>query len=166
LFQSCAQTAADVRRRARDLRIAVKRFGYGWDQLGCVACLFYVANRWGLPASWKSAFLRNYYDDLLFIPAALPWVLWLQRWLGLRQTDAPPDWREVLYHLVIWSFATEVVGPHLFRRATGDVRDVAAYAAGAIVTTLVSRVGSEGSVRTLPGSDRDVALPPGRSISP
>ena len=115
------------------------RFGYGRDRLCWLACTLYAVNRWVLPATWKNPFLRNYFDDLLLIPAALPLMLWLQRRLGLRKTDAPPDWREVLLHLVIWSFAAEVIGPRLFQRATGDAWDVVAYAAGAIIATLVWR---------------------------
>jgi hypothetical protein len=115
----------------------VKTFGYARDRLCWVACLFYAANRWGLPAGWKDAFLRNYFDDLLLIPAALPLLLWLERRLGLRSTDAQPDWSEVLLHLVVWSISMEIIGPHLFRRATGDVWDVAAYATGAAVAVLV-----------------------------
>lgn len=118
------------------------RFGYARDRLCWLACTFYAANRWVLPGAWKNAFLRNYFDDILFIPAALPLMLWLQRFLGLRPTDAFPDWKEVLFHLVIWSFAAEVVGPHLFRTATGDVWDVAAYTVGAIVAALAWRTPS------------------------
>jgi hypothetical protein len=117
----------------------VKTFGYARDPLCWISIVFYAANRWGLPAAWKTAFLRNHFNDLLFIPAALPLMLWLERRLGLRTTDAPPDWREVLFHLVAWSLAAEVVGPHLFHQATGDVWDVAAYAAGAVVATLYWR---------------------------
>lgn len=60
-------------------------------------------------------------------------VLWVQRKLRLRVSDLPPDWREVLLHLAIWSVAAEVIGPCLFSRATGDIWDVVAYTAGAIV---------------------------------
>ena len=80
-----------------------------------------------------SPFLRYHFNDLLLIPAALPLVLWLQRRLQLRLADSPPNWREVWLHLVVWSVAAEVVGPQLFARATGDIWDVAAYAAGAVV---------------------------------
>lgn len=83
--------------------------------------------------SLKGPFLRNHFDDLLLIPAALPLILWLQRQLRLRATDTPPDWREVLMQLVVWSIAAEVVGPHLFSHATGDIWDVVAYTAGAVV---------------------------------
>lgn len=102
-----------------------------------MACAFYAVNRWALPLSLKGPFLRHHFNDLLFIPAALPLMLWLQRKLGLRLTDAYPDWREILLHWVVWSIAAEVVGPHLFARATGDVWDVVAYAIGAVVAAVV-----------------------------
>jgi hypothetical protein len=37
----------------------------------------------------------------------------------------------------VWSVAAEVVAPHFFAPATGDVWDVAAYAGGALVSGLI-----------------------------
>ena len=108
-------------------------FRYARDPVCLVACACYALNRWCLPAAVKGTFLRGYFADLLFIPAALPLVLWVQRRLGLRKTDTAPAPMEVLFHLAIWSFAAEVLGPHLFARATGDPWDVAAYALGSLV---------------------------------
>lgn len=115
----------------------MKKYGYARDPVCLISCAFYAANRWCLPATLKGPFLRNHFDDLLLIPAALPLILWLQCGLRLRTTDAPPDWREVLMHLVVWSVAAEVVGPHLFSHATGDILDVVAYTAGAVVATVI-----------------------------
>ena len=115
----------------------MKRYGYARDPVCWISCLCYAANRWGLPAAWKGPFLREHFNDCLFIPAALPLMLRLERRLDLRRVDTPPHWKEVLYHLVIWSVAAEVVGPHVFARATGDVWDVVAYAAGAAVATVI-----------------------------
>jgi hypothetical protein len=122
----------------------VNKFRYARDRLCGVACAFYAVNRWALPLSLKGAFLRNHFNDLLFIPAALPLMLWLQRKLGLRHTDAYPDWSEVLLHLVVWSVAAEVIGPRLFAHATGDGWDVAAYAAGALVSAMIWRFSAVG----------------------
>lgn len=119
----------------------MRKFRYALDPVCLVACALYVANRWCLPASIKGPFLREHFDDCLLIPAALPLVLWVQRKLGLRASDAPPNTNEVLLHLVIWSLAAEVIGPRLFSRATGDVWDVAAYTVGAAVAWAVWRVG-------------------------
>ncbi len=119
----------------------MRRFAYARDPLCLLACAAYALNRWLVPAAWKGVFLRGYLDDTLLIPAALPLVLWLQRRLGLRTSDAPPQWREVMLHLVVWSIAAEVVAPHLFSRATGDPWDAVAYAGGALVAGLLWQLG-------------------------
>jgi len=119
----------------------VNRYRYARDPVCVVACACYAANRWLLPAVLRGPFLRNYFSDVLLIPAALPLILWLQRRLGLRPTDAKPQWSEIVFHLVVWSVAAEVIAPHLFARAHGDPWDVAAYAGGALVSGLLWRLG-------------------------
>ena len=109
----------------------MSRFRYWRDGLCLVACALYAFNRWGLRPHVHSAFLRGQFNDLLLIPAALPLVLGIQRFTGLRSHDQPPTAREIGGHLVVWSVLFEVIGPHLVRRATGDPLDVLAYAAGA-----------------------------------
>ena len=64
----------------------MKPYGYAWDPVCWISCLFYAANRWGLPAAWKGPFLRGHFNDCLFIPAALPLMLWLER------AETPPLW--------------------------------------------------------------------------
>lgn len=108
----------------------VKRFRYAADALCLGACALYALNRGLLKAHIPSPFLHGYFNDVLLIPCALPCVLWLQRRLGLRTHDAPPDAREVALHFAVWAIVAEGIAPHL-TRATGDWRDVLAYAAGA-----------------------------------
>ena len=115
----------------------MKRFGYARDPLCLAACACYAGNRWLIPAVLKGVFFRGYFADTLLIPAALPLMLWLQRRMGLRPDDRPPQWREILFHWAVWSIAAEAVAPHFFARATGDVWDVAAYASGALVSGLL-----------------------------
>jgi hypothetical protein len=117
----------------------VKRFGYGRDPLCALACGGYALNRWLLrPLGWAAGpFMRGHFNDCLLIPAALPLVLWLQRRLSLRPTDAAPSWREIGLHFAVWSLAAEAIAPHFLHRATGDWLDVAAYAAGAVVSGCV-----------------------------
>jgi hypothetical protein len=110
----------------------VKRFGYFRDPLCVAACALYVLNRWWLRDHVGGAFLNGYFNDLLLIPAALPLVLWLQRRLGVRADNQPPRWIEIGLHVVVWSVASEVIMPHITAHATGDWRDVIAYAAGAL----------------------------------
>ena len=89
----------------------------------------------------KGIFLHGYFSDTLFIPAALPLMLWLQRRVGLRHTDVRPQWAEIIMHWAAWSVACEVVAPHLSTLATGDPWDVAAYAGGALVSGLLWHLG-------------------------
>lgn len=109
----------------------VKRFGYFRDPLCVLACALYAANRWYLKSHVGGPFLTGYFNDLLLIPAALPFALWVQRRLGARLHDRWPRWREIGLHLVVWSFTAEALMPQLTARATGDWRDVVAYAVGA-----------------------------------
>jgi ubiquinone/menaquinone biosynthesis C-methylase UbiE len=97
------------------------------------ACWLYGANRWLIAPACEWPFLREHFNDLLLIPAALPLILGLQRWVGLRKHDAPPSLSEVFGHLFIWSLISELVGPHVFARSVGDVLDVLAYSTGALV---------------------------------
>ena len=110
----------------------MKRFGYLRDPLCLISCALYVLNRWWLRDHVGGAFLGGYFNDLLLIPAALPIVLWIQRQIGVRTTDAPPRWREIALHVSLWALTAEALMPHLTARATGDWRDVIAYTAGAV----------------------------------
>lgn len=110
----------------------MKRFGYWRDPLCLLACGLYVLNRCWLRSRLGGDFLAFHFNDLLLVPAALPLVLWVQRRLGLRADDARPRWGEIAIHAGVWSVACEVVMPHVLARATGDWRDVVAYAAGAL----------------------------------
>lgn len=113
----------------------MKRFAYWLDPLFLICCALYAVNRWGLKPRVHSAFLRGQFDDLLLIPCALPLVLWLQRKLGLRSHDRPPTFREISFHLVVWSILFEVIGPHIMR-VTGDPLDVLAYFVGGALAGL------------------------------
>lgn len=115
------------------------KWPYARDPLCLGACACYAGNRWLLPAVLKGAFLRGHFSDLLFIPAALPPMLWLHRRLGLRDSDRPPTWPEIAFHFVVWSIVAEVIAPHVFARSTGDAWDVLAYALGALAAGLIWR---------------------------
>ncbi len=111
----------------------MNRFRYALDPLCLIACTAYALNRWLIPTAWKGWFLQNYFNDTLFIPAALPFILWVQRRGGLRLTDDRPQWSEIIFHLLVWSVAAEVVAPHFFAHAHGDPWDVVAYSGGALL---------------------------------
>jgi hypothetical protein len=110
----------------------MRAFRYALDPLCVVCCGLYVLNRWFIKPHVTSTFLHGYFNDTLLIPCALPILLWMQRKCGLRKNDNPPDVTEILFDLVIWSVLFEWIGPHIMR-VTGDIWDVAAYCAGAVV---------------------------------
>jgi ubiquinone/menaquinone biosynthesis C-methylase UbiE len=112
---------------------AVKSFRYALDPLCLSACVLYGANRWLIEPFCSWPIFREHFDDLLLIPAALPVILGLQRWVGLRNHDCPPTISETFAHLVIWSLVAEWVGPYLFPWTVGDPLDVVAYAVGTII---------------------------------
>ncbi len=75
--------------------------------------------------------MRSYFNDVLLIPCALPWVLWGHSVMGWRERAAFPTGAEIIGHLGVWSLVAEGVGPQLFAHAVADVGDVVAYAGGA-----------------------------------
>jgi len=114
----------------------MSRFGYWRDRLFLVAVAAYAVNRWLLVPLLPSPFLHGHFNDLLLIPAALPVVLWLQRWAGMRRHDAAPSRVEIAGHLVVWSVICEFIGPFWLHHGTADLWDVAAYVVGGVVACL------------------------------
>ena len=111
----------------------MRRFAYWRDPLCVVGCALYSLNRFALRPHAHDAFLRFYFNDSLLIPCALPLLLWMQRQLGLRTHDLPPEASEVSLYCFVWSILFEVIGPHLIKGTTGDLWDVAAYVVGGLI---------------------------------
>ena len=111
----------------------MKPFGYWRDPACIISCALYALNRGWLKPHVASLFLRNHFNDLLLIPAALPLLLGLHRLLGLRTHDNPPTRTEILLHAVGWSLLFEWAGPRITPATTGDLWDVAAYLVGALI---------------------------------
>jgi hypothetical protein len=111
----------------------VRTFAYLRDPLFLICCTLYALNRWAIKPVLHIPFLQFWFNDLLLIPCALPLVLWIQRRLHLRQHDFAPSFIEVAFHLLVWSVLFEIIGPHWFRRATGDSLDIVAYVVGGAV---------------------------------
>ena len=120
----------------------MKRFSYAADPICLIACFLYLVNRWWLSGHVGGPFLQGYFNDLLFIPAALPVALWLQRRFGWRTHDERPSWSEIALHLTVWSVTAEALMPQLLAGATGDWRDLVAYSGGAAVAGWRWQVGS------------------------
>jgi hypothetical protein len=111
------------------------RFGYLRDPLFLACVLVYFVNRFVLKTIWETGFVHEHLNDLLCIPFWVPIMLWVERRLGLRRDDSPPEAVEVVVPLVLWSWLFEIALPRteLFGRyCTADHRDVLYYAAGAL----------------------------------
>jgi hypothetical protein len=111
----------------------MRRFRYALDPLCVVTCILYALNHWVLVSYLTGPFWRGHFDDLWFIPAALPPMLWVERRLGLRHHDRVPDPGEIGLHFVVWSVAAEVVAPAVYAHKVRDWWDIGAYAVGAVV---------------------------------
>jgi len=116
------------------------RFRYALDPLCLAACALYAANRWMVKPFAASSFFHGQFNDMLLIPAALPFILWLQRRCGLRNHDAPPTVGEVTSHLVVWALLVEFIGPRWLHHGIGDPLDCLAYSLGALVACTMWRL--------------------------
>lgn len=141
----------------------MSRFRYALDPLCLISCAAYAVERWIVRPRFSGVFWHGYSTDFLLIPAALPLLLWIYRRLGLRAGDTWPAWSEIGLHLAVWSVAAELTAPHLFRSATGDWRDVLAYAVGAVIAgcwwTLAARPGFDLLAPHYPWMERILAGP-------
>ena len=125
----------------------MNRFGYLHDRLFGFSLAAYAVNRlvvlphltgfFHLHMHWVWPFLHSHLDDLLLIPAALPVVLWIQRFTGLRSHDRPPGWLEMFSHLAIWSVMCKIVGPFYCHIGVADPWDVLFFAGGGIAACLL-----------------------------
>jgi hypothetical protein len=115
--------------------VKTRAFRYGFDPLCVSACALYVVNRFWIKPQVGPGFFHSHFNDVLLIPAALPFLLWIYRQLGWRRNrDTPPSWREVVMHAGLWAVVCEGIGPRVMPRyGVADAWDVVAYAVGAVV---------------------------------
>ncbi len=114
----------------------MKSFRYLRDPLFLLCCALYAANRWGIKPHTHIAFFHCWFNDLLLMPCAIPPLLLVHAWFGLREKSALPTGLEIVAHLAGWSVLFEVIGPHLIPHTTGDPWDALAYAIGALASFL------------------------------
>jgi hypothetical protein len=118
----------------------VRPFRYYADPV-CVASLVaYALNRFVLkPNGVGGDFVRCYLNDLLCLPLFLPTILYVQRRLGLRRTDAFPRAWEVVQHWLVFAVVFEVVLPRYptWFRTTADPLDAVAYLVGGLAALLI-----------------------------
>jgi len=138
----------------------MNRFRYALDPLCLAACAAYAAGRWFVQPRVPAGFWHGQFTDCLLVPAALPLLLWAYRRLGLRTHDRFPSWREIILAFAVWSVAAEWFAPRV-TAATGDWRDVLAYAVGALAAgawwTLAGRAGFDLLAPVYPAMERLLA---------
>jgi hypothetical protein len=118
--------------RGRGHSIAVRIFRYAADPLCLAAIGLYCLSRLLPMPEWTVGWFR----DLLFLPAAVPIYLWIERRAGLRANDGSPTWNELIRLFIIWAVASEGIAPLFFDHCTADPIDVAVYAVGGIFAGL------------------------------
>lgn len=106
------------------------------DPLVLVCCTLYFVNRWLVKPHVSLDFFACWFNDALLIPCALPPLLLVHEWLGIRPHGTPPTGAEIFWHLAFWSVLFEWLGPRIVRNSTGDPLDVLAYSTGALVAYL------------------------------
>ena len=111
-------------------------FRYGRDPLCIAACLLYLLNSLWLRRIVGGPFWTGYFNDLLLIPAALPWLLWFMKRMGLREGGCFPTGMEIFVCGTVWAVVIEGLLPLALPRATADWMDVSAYAAGGLFAWL------------------------------
>jgi len=103
--------------------------------LAVVCSAVYAVNR--LLALWqpsgRAPFLRDYLNDLLFVPAFYPLFLALLTRLRIRPRGYRLSALAMLGHGLTLSLLFEVVFPSLWHRGTADWKDTLCYAAGLLI---------------------------------
>ena len=115
-------------------------FLYLRDPLFLFCLATYFVNRFVFKAIWKDGFVHEHLNDLICIPFWLPIMLWVQRRLGLRDSNSNPSAGELIIPLIIWSWTFEILLPHaanLGDRFVADHLDILSYASGALIAGLL-----------------------------
>jgi hypothetical protein len=115
------------------------RFLYLRDPLFVFCVTTYFVNRFILKSIWETGFVHESLNDLICIPFWVPIMLWVQRRLGWRDNDDPPEASEIVIPLILWSWIFEIILPAtniLGKWCIADYMDIFYYALGALIAGL------------------------------
>lgn len=96
----------------------------------------YSANSLWVRPAFGGPFRTGTLNDLLLIPAALPWLLWSMERMSLREKNLFPTGLEIFVCTAVWAVVIEGLLPLLLPRATAEWMDAVAYAAGGLFAWL------------------------------
>jgi hypothetical protein len=116
------------------------RFRYLRDPVFLVCVAVYLVNRFVLKKVSDGGFVHNHLNDLICIPMLVPVMLYAERKTGLRNHDAIPRWYEILFPLLIWSIAFEIILPGMSQSGppiVADHRDVLYYVIGGLGAVVI-----------------------------
>ena len=107
---------------------------FKFKQIFWACTALYFVNRAGLQLEfWNQYwFLRNYFNDLLFVPLVLPVMFIAFYKLGLRE-NAKPNNYELVFHVLLWTIVIEYIGPHYLAKGYSDPYDVLCYGLGGLI---------------------------------
>jgi hypothetical protein len=114
------------------------RYKYLKDPLFLVCVAIYFANRFIVEplTIGRVNFFHCYVNDLICFPFWLPIILFLTRAVGLRGHDDAPDFYELSFYLLLWSYCFEFLGPlygKYFNYPVADPWDVVCYTLGSMI---------------------------------
>jgi len=111
------------------MRSTQNHFLYLYDPLFLVCTSLYIIHEVvGFPFThWLSNLANSYLNDFLFIPVALPIILYFLRKCNFRKFDNSPLFHEVLIPVAIWALVLEYIGPRFFSKGVPDLLDIYVY---------------------------------------
>lgn len=118
------------------------RFGYLKDPLFLFCVALYLVNRFVFKQMWPNGFHHAHLNNLICIPFWVPVMLFVQRRMGLRDSDGIPRAGELVMPVIMWSLIFEVLLPQMpgwDRLCTGDPADVMYYSLGALLAAVFWR---------------------------
>lgn len=112
---------------------------YLLDPLFILSLTLYSVNKWIIAPheSWTCKFCNCYLNDILLVPVMVPIILFFLRLFRVRDSYSPPLILEIIVPLIIWSIASEYIGPFYFGRGTSDPVDILAYFLGGFASWMI-----------------------------
>ncbi len=117
-------------------------FRYLKDPLFLAVVGVYLCNKALRISLGGTEFQNAYLNDLICVPFWVPVLLAVNKRLGLRSHDGPPEAYELLIPILVWSIAFEMVFPYsptFGSHAVADPNDIPCYCLGGLASGIFWR---------------------------